>query len=41
MKPPTWNEIRGRVPGFVAKWKDETREKAEAQSFWNDFLALF
>lgn len=35
------NEIRDRAIRFVADWRDETRERAEAQTFWNEFLAVF
>ncbi len=35
------NEIRDRVLRFVADWRDETRERAEAQTFWNEFLDAF
>lgn len=34
-------DIRTNVDRFVAEWKDETSERAESQSFWNDFLACF
>jgi hypothetical protein len=34
-------EIRDRAIRFVHEWKGETREKAEAQSFWNDFFDVF
>ena len=39
--PISWNEIRSRAYGFVNEWKDETRERSEAQSFWNNFLNIF
>ncbi len=35
------NEIRDRAVRFVADWRDETRERAEAQTFWNEFLEVF
>ncbi|WP_370190317.1 DNA methyltransferase [Aeromicrobium sp.] len=35
------SEIRTRVDAFVADWSEETRENAEAQTFWNEFLACF
>ncbi len=40
-KPPSWNEIRASAADFAARWADETDEKAEAQTFWNEFLAIF
>jgi hypothetical protein len=40
-KPPSWNEIRRRAAAFAARWADETDENASAQTFWNEFLAIF
>ncbi|ODS40311.1 hypothetical protein BEH94_06730, partial [Candidatus Altiarchaeales archaeon WOR_SM1_SCG] len=37
----SWNEIRKRAIEFSNEWKDEGRERAEAQSFWNDFFNIF
>ena len=37
----TQQEIRNNAITFVHEWKGETRERAEAQSFWNDFLEIF
>ena len=34
-------EIRNNALSFVHDWKDETRERAESQTFWNEFLAIF
>lgn len=39
--PLSWNEIKSRAIGFSKRWEDETSERAEAQSFWNDFFAIF
>jgi len=39
--PLSWNEIRSRAHTFSRKWSEETSERAEAQSFWNDFFAVF
>ncbi len=39
--PLNWNEIRSRAIVFGREWKDETRENAEAQSFWNEFFHVF
>lgn len=37
----SWNEIRSRAISFSKTWEDESREHAEAQSFWNDFFDVF
>ena len=37
----SWNEIRQRAIAFGREWRDETRENAEAQTFWNEFLNAF
>ena len=37
----SWNEIRSRSHEFSHKWEDESSERAESQSFWNDFFAVF
>lgn len=34
-------EMTRRAQAFVAKWKNEGRENAEAQSWWNDFFNVF
>lgn len=34
-------DIRANVDRFVMEWKDETAERAEAQTFWNEFLGCF
>ena len=39
--PFSWNEIKTRAVTFSKKWEDESSERAEAQSFWNDFFAVF
>lgn len=39
--PLSWNEIRSRAHAFSHKWAGEASERAEAQSFWNDFFAVF
>src|SRR6266702_2995559 len=33
--------MRARAHAFVAEWRGETRERAEAQSFWNDWFNIF
>lgn len=37
----TPNEKRTRANAFVKKWQNETREEAEAKSFWDDFFQIF
>jgi len=37
----TQAEIRNNAVSFVHEWKEETRERAEAQTFWNEFLEVF
>lgn len=37
----TLNEIRKRAIEFSKEWQDESREKAEAQTFWNEFFNIF
>jgi hypothetical protein len=37
----TQAEIRNNAVAFVHEWKDATRERAEAQTFWNEFLEIF
>jgi hypothetical protein len=39
--PLSWNEIKSRALAFSHKWEGETSERAEAQSFWNDFFGVF
>ena len=37
----SWNEIRTRAADFVREWADETYEKGETQSFYNEFFDIF
>lgn len=37
----TWNEIRTRAAQFSERWQDAVKENAEAQTFWNEFLAVY
>jgi len=37
----TQAEIRNNAVAFVHEWKDESRERAESQTFWNEFLEIF
>ncbi len=39
--PLSWNEIRNRAHEFSRQWAGEESERAEAQSFWNDFFGVF
>ena len=39
--PLSWNEIRDRALAFSREWADAESERAEAQSFWNDFFNVF
>lgn len=36
-----WIEIRERARGFAKEWQHETRENAEAKSFWDAFFGVF
>ena len=37
----TFQEIRQRAIRFAHEWKDEKSERAEAQTFWNEFFEVF
>lgn len=37
----SWNEIRARAAGFAREWADETYEKGETQSVYNEFFQIF
>ncbi len=37
----SWNEIRSRAAAFATEWKDASRERSEAQSFFNAFFDVF
>ncbi|MCC7097820.1 MAG: hypothetical protein IT472_11650 [Thermomonas sp.] len=39
--PLSLNEIRERARAFAREWAGETSERAEAQSFWNEFFHVF
>jgi len=39
--PLSWNEIKARAVVFSREWADETRETAEAKSFWDAFFNVF
>jgi len=37
----SWQEMRGAATRFAAEWRDESRERAEKDSFWNEWFAIF
>jgi hypothetical protein len=39
--PISWNEIKDRALKFSREWEGESRERAEKDSFWNDFFDVF
>jgi len=39
--PLSWPEIRANAQAFAHEWADATSERAEAQTFWNEFFAVF
>jgi len=39
--PLSWNEIRQRAITFSKSWSEASRERAEAQTFWNEFFDIF
>jgi len=39
--PLSWNEIRSRAITFARNWAAVTRERAEAQTFWNELFEVF
>ena len=41
MAPLSWNEIRTRALAFSREWAGESREHAEAKSFWDAFFQVF
>ena len=41
MSAPNWQEIKTRSIAFAKEWQGEASERAEAQSFWNEFFAIF
>lgn len=36
-----WNEIRQRAITFSRDWASASSERAEAQTFWNEFFHVF
>ena len=39
--PLSWNQIRKNAVSYSKKWENEKRERAEKDSFWNDFFSVF
>lgn len=39
--PLSWNEIRHRAIRFSKDWVDASSERAEKQTFWNEFFDVF
>ena len=39
--PISWNEIRQNAIAFSKVWASESREEAEAKSFWDGFFTVF
>jgi len=39
--PLSWNEIKTRANAFAKEWESESREDAEAKSFWDAFFNVF
>jgi len=39
--PLSWNEIRHRAIAFSKEWTGATSERAEKQTFWNEFFDVF
>ncbi len=37
----SWNEIKERALNFTKEWSNETKERAEKDSFYNDFFDVF
>ena len=37
----SWPEIRNRATQFAKDWHGVTSERAEAQTFWNEFFEVF
>ncbi len=37
----SWNEIRQRAHVFSAEWRDASSERADKQTFWNQFFEVF
>ncbi len=36
-----WEAIRAKATAFAKEWQEETREEAEAKTFWDEFFRVF
>jgi len=36
-----WSDIRANAQRFAKEWAAVTSERGEAQTFWNEFFAVF
>jgi hypothetical protein len=39
--PLSWNEIRNRATTFAKTWAGTASERANSQTFWNEFFEVF
>jgi hypothetical protein len=39
--PLSWSDIRANAHAFAKEWSGASSERAEAQTFWNEFFAVF
>ena len=39
--PLSWNDIKGRAIAFAKEWGHASDERAQSQSFWIEFFAVF
>lgn len=39
--PLFWSDIRANAEAFAKEWSGASSERAEAQTFWNEFFAVF
>ncbi|KEZ76133.1 DNA methyltransferase [Salinisphaera hydrothermalis] len=39
--PLSWNDIRANATSFAHDWADAANERADAQTFWNEFFEVF
>jgi hypothetical protein len=39
--PLPWPEIRDKAIAFSREWQGVESERAESQTFWNEFFAVF
>lgn len=41
MPPLSWTEVKTRAIHFAREWKDATSERADKQTFYNEFFSIF